>query len=77
MELQESNSMDINKSKIGSTLRVLVDAKEGDHFTGRTEFDSPEVDNEVLIRTPYNKIIPGRFYDLRITGAGPYDLIAE
>lgn len=77
MELQERISLEINKSKIGTIMKVIVDGKEGDHLNGRTEFDSPEIDNEVLIRNAYNKIKPGRFYHLRISGAGPYDLYVE
>jgi ribosomal protein S12 methylthiotransferase len=77
MRAQQDISLRINRQKVGKTLRVLVDREEGDYF-GRTEIDSPEVDNEVVIRKKYGKkLVPGRFYDLRITGAGPYDLYAE
>jgi ribosomal protein S12 methylthiotransferase len=77
MELQENISLEINRSRIGTDIKVIVDRKEGEYYAARSEFDSPEVDNEVLIRPGHNKIVPGRFYTVRISGAGPYDLYSE
>ncbi len=51
MQVQQSISLTINEKRVGGTHKVLVDRKEGDYYIGRTEFDSPEVDNEVLIET--------------------------
>jgi len=77
MEMQENISLEINRSRIGTDIKVIVDRKEGEYYAARTEFDSPEVDNEVLIRPGRNKIVPGRFYTVRISGAAPYDLYSE
>ncbi len=76
MELQEQISLDVNEAKVGSTMRVIIDSEDEDYYVGRTEFDSPEVDPEVLIaKTQPLKI--GEFYDATITEALPYELIAE
>lgn len=77
MEAQQEISEELNQSRIGQTLRVLIDRKEGDHFVGRTEFDSPEVDNEVLVKAEGNYLRIGDFADVRITGAEYFDLYAE
>ena len=77
MQLQEEISLEKNQHLVGKKIKILVDRKEGDHFTGRTEFDSPEVDNEVLVSPSDNKITSGRFYMATITGATAYDLFAE
>ena len=76
MELQEQISLEVNEAKVGSTMRVIIDSEDEDYYVGRTEFDSPEVDPEVLIA----KNLPlkiGEFYDVTITEALPYELIAE
>ena len=73
MELQQNISLEINTSKIGKTFKVLIDKKEEDHFVGRTEHDSYEVDNEVLIYS--DKIEVGKFYNVKITDATDFDLI--
>lgn len=74
MELQEEISADIQQSKVGSTLKVIIDREESDHFVGRTEWDSPEVDPEVLVaKTP--GIVSGEFCNVRITEAMPFELI--
>ena len=76
MELQEQISLDVNEAKVGSTMRVIIDSEDEEYYVGRTEFDSPEVDPEVLIA----KNLPlkiGEFYDVTITEALPYELIAE
>lgn len=76
MELQQEISFEINQSKIGETYKTIIDKKEGDFYIGRTEADSPEVDNEVLI--PYNsKLIIGNFYNVKITKADAFDLYGE
>lgn len=77
MALQEQVSYDINRSRTGQILKVVIDRKEGDFFVGRTEFDSPEVDNEVLIPADGNKFSAGRFYNVKITRADAFDLYAE
>jgi ribosomal protein S12 methylthiotransferase len=75
MELQEQISADINRSKIGQTIKVLIDRKEGSNFVGRTEADSPEVDNEVLIDGRENYLRIGDFAQIRITDSREFDLI--
>ena len=76
MELQEQISLEVNEAKVGSTMRVIIDSEDEEYYVGRTEFDSPEVDPEVLIaKTQPLKI--GEFYDATITEALPYELIAE
>jgi ribosomal protein S12 methylthiotransferase len=77
MKAQNKISLQHNKKLIGKTLRVLFDRKEGKHFIGRTEFDSPEVDNEVLIDAKRSYVKIGSFADVKITGAEEYDLIGE
>ena len=78
MELQSGISYELNQQKIGSVQRVLFDRVEGDYFIGRSEFDSPEVDNEVLVdknASTYLRI--GDFADIKITSADHYDLYGE
>lgn len=73
---QESISLELNQKKIGKTFKVLIDRKEGEFWIGRTEFDSPEVDNEVLISIE-EKIKIGNFYQVKITDAAEFDLYGE
>ena len=73
MELQQSISLSLNEEKIGKTFKVLIDRREGQYFVGRTQYDSPEVDNEVLLEESLQLSI-GHFYQVRITGAGEFDL---
>jgi len=73
MEVQQSISEEIAAQKIGSTLKVLVDRIEGEYYIGRTEFDSPEVDGEVLINSQYELKI-GQFYNVNITSSDMFDL---
>ena len=73
---QESISLNLNQKKIGKTFKVLIDRKEGEYYVGRTEFDSPEVDNEVLISIE-EKIKIGNFYQVKITDAAEFDLYGE
>lgn len=76
MELQEKISLEIQEAKVGSTMRVVIDREEPEFYVGRTEFDSPEVDPEVLI-SKTRPLERGRFYDVRITSALPFELMAE
>jgi ribosomal protein S12 methylthiotransferase len=75
-ELQQEISLAKNLEKIGKTFKVIIDRQEGDFWIGRTEFDSPEVDNEVLISTKYN-LQTGDFVNAKITDALEFDLLAE
>jgi ribosomal protein S12 methylthiotransferase len=77
MKIQKKISLEQNKKLIGKTLKVLIDRKEGDNFIGRTEFDSPEVDNEVYISAKNEYLRTGDFANITITGAKEYDLIGE
>lgn len=74
MDVQQSISLALNQSKIGKTLKVLFDRVEGDYFVGRTEFDSPEVDNEVLVEKASNFVRIGDFATIEITDADDFDL---
>ena len=77
MEIQRDISLELNQKKIGQTFKVLFDRVEGDHFAGRTEFDSPEVDNEVLVPKKDSFIRLGDFAMVKITDATEYDLMGE
>jgi ribosomal protein S12 methylthiotransferase len=74
MEIQQGISFDINQEKVGKTFKVLVDKKEGDFFVGRTEFDSPEVDNEVLIDAATGYAANGSFVNVKVDRAEDFDL---
>ncbi len=74
MEIQEGISMEKNNHKVGKTFKVLFDRKEGDYFIGRTEHDSPEVDNEVLVKADSNYIRIGDFANIKIERAEAFDL---
>ena len=74
MEVQQSISADRNEEKVGQTLKVLFDRKEGGYFIGRTEYDSPEVDNEVLVDAKKFFVRLGDFANVQITSAEDYDL---
>ncbi|MAU16909.1 MAG: 30S ribosomal protein S12 methylthiotransferase RimO [Muricauda sp.] len=75
MEIQSQISWELNQEKIGETFRCIIDRKEGNHFVGRTEFDSPDVDNEVLIDATKYYVKIGDFVNIKITDATDYDLI--
>jgi ribosomal protein S12 methylthiotransferase len=77
MNLQQGISFDLNQQKIGKTYKVLFDKKEGDFFIGRTEFDSPEVDNEVLVNASNHFVRIGDFANVKITSAEDFDLYGE
>ncbi len=76
MDLQSFISEEINANKVGKVLKAIIDRKEGDFYVGRTQFDSPEVDPEVLVKSD-TKLVAGNFYDVKITGAETYDLYGE
>jgi ribosomal protein S12 methylthiotransferase len=76
MALQEGISLDIQEQKVGQTLRVIVDREEDDYYIGRTEWDSPEVDPEVLI-TKDKPLAIGEFAQVRINEALPFELIGS
>ena len=77
MAIQEPISLEINESKVGKTMKVLIDRKEGDFYYGRTEFDSPEVDNEVLIDAEKYYVRIGDFANIFIESASEFDLIGK
>jgi ribosomal protein S12 methylthiotransferase len=77
MDLQESISAELNQNRVGKNYRVLIDRKEGGFFVGRTEFDSPEVDNEVLIDASSNYLSIGDFAEVRIDRSEAFDLFAS
>ncbi|HRO76591.1 MAG TPA: TRAM domain-containing protein, partial [Crocinitomicaceae bacterium] len=78
MELQSGISYELNQAKVGKVFKVLFDRAEGNYFIGRTEFDSPEVDNEVLVeKTDDNFIRIGDFANVLITKADHYDLYGK
>jgi ribosomal protein S12 methylthiotransferase len=74
MELQENISLALNQEKIGKTYKVLIDRHEGGKFIGRTEYDSPEVDNEVIIDSEKHYLRIGDFSNIKITDATEFDL---
>ena len=76
MRLQERISLENNARRVGQTMRVIIDRKEGDFYIGRSEYDSPEVDQELVIDSCGKRLMRGRFYDVRITDAEDYDLYA-
>ena len=77
MRLQQRISGEIQEAKVGTVQRVIIDRIEGDYYVGRTQFDSPEVDPEVLIPVNDKSLEIGGFYDVRITAADDFDLYAE
>jgi ribosomal protein S12 methylthiotransferase len=77
MELQQKISAEINESRVGQTYRVVIDRLEGDYYVGRSQFDSPDVDQEILIPVNSGKAAPGEFLNAKITKADDYDLFAE
>lgn len=77
MEIQSQISWELNQAKIGQEFRVVIDRKEGNYFVGRTEFDSPDVDNEVLIPAGDNYLRTGEYYQVRVNDAADFDLYAQ
>jgi ribosomal protein S12 methylthiotransferase len=76
MEIQQNISAELNESYIGKVFKVIIDRMEGEFFIGRTEFDSPEIDQEVLIAADHN-LKPGSFYNILITQSAEFDLYGE
>lgn len=76
MELQAQISWELNQEKVGKTFRCMIDRKEGNYFVGRTEMDSPDVDNEVLVDAREHYLKQGEFVELTITEAADFDLYA-
>lgn len=76
MQIQQEISLSLNQQKIGKTLKVLFDKKEGNYFVGRTEYDSPDVDNEVLLDAQNSYVRIGHFANVKITDATEFDLHA-
>ena len=74
MQVQQNISDSINQKKIGKSFKTLFDRKEGNYFVGRTEYDSPEVDNEVLVDANENYVRVGDFANIKITSAEAFDL---
>lgn len=74
MEMQEDIALSVNETKVGQTMKVIIDREDSDYFVGRTEFDSPEVDGEVLISKAKDLVL-GEFYNVRIEAAYPFDLL--
>jgi ribosomal protein S12 methylthiotransferase len=77
MDLQQDISKKLNLNKTGRSIKVLIDRKEKDFYIGRSESDSPEVDNEILIPASPRKLHTGKFYTVKITGAEEFDLYGE
>ena len=77
MRVQQSIAADVAEEKVGKVMRVIIDRKEGEYYVGRTEFSSPEVDPEVLIRTDIKRLRCGCFYNVRITSSEEFDVYAE
>lgn len=77
MDLQSQISWDLNQEKIGKVFKCVIDRKEGQYFIGRTEFDSPDVDNEVLVDASKYYLKTGDFVNLKVTDATEFDLYAE
>ena len=77
MAVQEEITAEIQEEKVGKVLRVVIDREEGDYYVGRTEYDSPEVDLEVLIAVDSCEMKVGKFYNVKIKSASVYELIGE
>jgi ribosomal protein S12 methylthiotransferase len=77
MEIQSQISWELNQLKIGKEFKVVIDRKEGSYFVGRTEYDSPDVDNEVLINAEVGYLRTGEFANVKVTAAEDFDLYAE
>ncbi|WP_111708650.1 30S ribosomal protein S12 methylthiotransferase RimO [Lutibacter citreus] len=77
MDIQSQVSFELNQEKVGKTFKVLIDRKDGNEFVGRTEFDSPDVDNEVLIDATKHYVQIGKFANIKIISATEFDLYGE
>lgn len=77
MAIQQEISADLNEDKLGKVFRVIIDRKEGDYYVGRTEFDSPDIDPEVLIQAGNKALKTGEFYQVKVIETDDFDLTAE
>ena len=77
MALQNEISLENNRRRVGRTERVIIDSRQGDWYVGRTQYDSPEVDQEILIPASERRLLRGHFYDVTVTSAADYDLDGE
>ena len=77
MALQNELSLENNRRRVGRTERVVIDSRQGDFYVGRTQYDSPEVDQEILIPVGGKRLLRGHFYDVTVTSAADYDLYGE
>ncbi len=77
MEIQSQISFELNQEKVGNTYKCIFDRKEGNYFFGRTEFDSPDVDNDVVVDATKHYVQIGQFVNIKITSAGDFDLNGE
>ncbi len=77
MALQNELSLENNSRRVGRTERVIIDSRQGDYYVGRTQYDSPEVDQEILIPASERRLMRGHFYDVKVTSAADYDLYGE
>jgi ribosomal protein S12 methylthiotransferase len=77
MEIQRRISEEVNRQKIGKKFIVMIDRLEGDHYIGRTEYDSPEVDGEVLIPRSSAVLETGKFYEAKVVDATEFDLFGK
>lgn len=77
MDLQQDISLSLNKTRVGSDMKIIIDSAENEYYIGRTEFDSPEIDNEVLVFKGSKKLEIGHFYNAYITEADNFDLYGE
>lgn len=77
MALQNEISLENNRRRVGSTERVIIDSRQGDFYVGRTQYDSPEVDQEILIPVGGRRLLRGHFYEVTVTSAADYDLYGK
>ena len=77
MALQNELSLENNRRRVGRTERVVIDSRQGDFYVGRTQYDSPEVDQEILIPIGGKRLLRGHFYNVTVTSAADYDLYGE
>ena len=76
MMIQQKISAELEEKRVGTTMKVIIDRKEGDYYVGRTEFSSPEVDPEVLVPVEEKQLTIGQFYNVKIVGSEEFDLYA-
>ena len=77
MALQNEISLENNRRRVGRTERVIIDSRQGDFYVGRTQYDSPEVDQEILIPVGGRRLLRRHFYEAKVTSAADYDLYGE